>query len=71
MVAGASFARGRSFSWTQARHRIDFALGGPVSASIFGPHAVMSDEPYDPLRRSWDLGPPPVKSYPPFEPAGE
>lgn len=25
---------------------------------------------YDPLRRSWDLGPPPGKSYPPFTPDG-
>ncbi|MGO6779062.1 helix-turn-helix domain-containing protein [Rhizobium ruizarguesonis] len=41
MVVGASFARGRSFSWTQARHRIRFALGGSVSASSFGPQAVM------------------------------
>ncbi|MGO8485183.1 hypothetical protein AB9F39_39675, partial [Rhizobium leguminosarum] len=29
-----------------------------------------TDEPYDPLRRSWDLGPPPVKSYPPFVEGG-
>ncbi|HBF28751.1 MAG TPA: esterase [Rhizobium sp.] len=26
------------------------------------------DEPYDPLRRSWDLGPPPGQVYPPFFP---
>ena len=27
-----------------------------------------SDEPYDPLRRSWDLSPPPGRTYPPFFP---
>ncbi|QRM57202.1 alpha/beta hydrolase-fold protein [Sinorhizobium sp. BG8] len=25
-----------------------------------------SDEPYDAFRRAWDLGPPPIKSYPPY-----
>jgi predicted alpha/beta superfamily hydrolase len=25
-----------------------------------------TDEPYDALRRAWDLGPPPIKSYPPY-----
>ncbi len=25
-----------------------------------------SDEPYNAMRRAWDLGPPPVKSYPPY-----
>ncbi|NKJ09781.1 alpha/beta hydrolase-fold protein [Rhizobium sp. SG741] len=29
-----------------------------------------SDEPYDPLRRSWDLSPPPGRTYPPFFPGG-
>lgn len=27
-----------------------------------------TDEPYDPLRRSWDLSPPPGRVYPPFYP---
>lgn len=27
-----------------------------------------TDQPYDPLRRSWDLGPPPGRVYPPFYP---
>lgn len=27
-----------------------------------------SDQPYDPLRRSWDLSPPPGRVYPPFFP---
>jgi predicted alpha/beta superfamily hydrolase len=27
-----------------------------------------SDQPYDPLRRSWDLSPPPGRIYPPFFP---
>lgn len=27
-----------------------------------------TDEPYDPLRRSWDLSPPPGRVYPPFFP---
>ncbi|MGR3759138.1 alpha/beta hydrolase [Roseobacteraceae bacterium NS-SX3] len=30
-----------------------------------------TDEAYDPFRRSWDLGPPPGQSYPPFWEGGE
>ena len=29
-----------------------------------------SEEPYDSFRRSWDLGPPPGQTYPPFYPDG-
>ncbi|MBY5441738.1 alpha/beta hydrolase, partial [Rhizobium leguminosarum] len=51
---------------TQAPYPTGTNVGWGVIAAIGYP----SDEPYDPLRRSWDLGPPPVKSYPPFVEGG-
>jgi predicted alpha/beta superfamily hydrolase len=47
---------------TQAPYPAGTNVGWGVIAAIGYP----SDAPYDALRRSWDLGPPPVKSYPPF-----
>ena len=41
---------------TNLRHGVLIAVGYP------------SDDAYDPVRRSWDLGPPPGASYPPFWP---
>ncbi|TPE49573.1 alpha/beta hydrolase [Amaricoccus solimangrovi] len=46
----------------------------PAGTNI-GPGALVAvgyptDEAYDPFRRSWDLGPPPGRSYPPFHPGG-
>lgn len=37
-------------------------VGWGVIAAIGYP----SDEPYNAMRRAWDLGPPPVKTYPPY-----
>ncbi|MBY5455499.1 MULTISPECIES: alpha/beta hydrolase [Rhizobium] len=51
---------------TQAPYPTGTNVGWGVIAAIGYP----CDEPYDPLRRSWDLGPPPVKSYPPFVEGG-
>src|SRR5262245_31562417 len=47
---------------TQAPYPTGSNVGWGVIAAIGYP----TDEPYDALRRSWDLGPPPVKTYPPF-----
>ncbi|MBY4590073.1 alpha/beta hydrolase [Rhizobium redzepovicii] len=51
---------------TQAPYPTGTNVGWGVIAAIGYP----TDEPYDALRRSWDLGPPPVKSYPPFVEGG-
>lgn len=47
---------------TQAPYPTGTNVGWGVIAAIGYP----SDEPYDAFRRAWDLGPPPVKSYPPY-----
>ncbi|TNM61704.1 alpha/beta hydrolase [Aliirhizobium smilacinae] len=47
---------------TQAPYPAATNVGWGVVAAIGYP----SGEPYNPLRRAWDLGPPPVKSYPPY-----
>jgi predicted alpha/beta superfamily hydrolase len=51
---------------TQAPYPKSTDVGWGVIAAIGYP----SDAPYDSLRRSWDLGPPPMKSYPPFVEGG-
>ncbi|MGZ2409072.1 alpha/beta hydrolase [Rhizobium ruizarguesonis] len=62
----ATFPFAAASSVTQAPYPTGTNVGWGVIAAIGYP----SDEPYDPLRRSWDLGPPPVKSYPPFVEGG-
>ncbi|WP_439652251.1 alpha/beta hydrolase [Neorhizobium galegae] len=47
---------------TQAPYPTGTNVGWGVIAAIGYP----SDEPYNALRRAWDLGPPPIKSYPPY-----
>jgi predicted alpha/beta superfamily hydrolase len=47
---------------TQAPYSTGTNVGWGVVAAIGYP----SDEPYNAMRRAWDLGPPPVKSYPPY-----
>jgi uncharacterized protein len=47
---------------TQAPYPTATGTGWGVIAAIGYP----TDEPYDAMRRAWDLGPPPVKSYPPY-----
>lgn len=51
---------------TQAPYPTGTGVGWGVIAAIGYP----SDEPYNALRRAWDLGPPPVKSYPPYVEGG-
>lgn len=47
---------------TQAPYPTGTNVGWGVVAAIGYP----SDAPYNAMRRAWDLGPPPVKSYPPY-----
>lgn len=51
---------------TQAPYPTGTNVGWGVIVAIGYP----TDTPYDALRRSWDLGPPPMKSYPPFVEGG-
>lgn len=45
-----------------------YPKGTNVSEGIIVAIGYPTDEPYDPLRRSWDLSPPPGRVYPPFYP---
>lgn len=47
---------------TQAPYPTGTNVGWGVVAAIGYP----GDEPYNAMRRAWDLGPPPAKSYPPY-----
>lgn len=49
---------------SQTPYPSDTNLGHGVLIAVGYP----SDDAYDPVRRSWDLGPPPGASYPPFWP---
>lgn len=51
---------------TQAPYPTATNVGWGVVAAIGYP----TDEPYNAMRRAWDLGPPPVKSYPPYVEGG-
>lgn len=51
---------------TQAPFTGGTNVGWGVIAAIGYPR----DEPYNAFRRAWDLGPPPVKSYPPYVEGG-
>lgn len=42
--------------------------GTNVNEGVIVAIGYPTDEPYDPLRRSWDLSPPPGRVYPPFYP---
>ncbi|TWF58366.1 alpha/beta hydrolase [Neorhizobium alkalisoli] len=47
---------------TQAPYPRGTNVGWGVIAAVGYP----TDSPYDAFRRAWDLGPPPIKSYPPY-----
>lgn len=51
---------------TQAPYPTGTNVGWGVVAAIGYP----TDSPYDALRRAWDLGPPPIKTYPPYHEGG-
>lgn len=44
----------------------DYPSGTNVGWGVIVAIGYPTDAPYDAFRRSWDLGPPPVKTYPPF-----
>jgi predicted alpha/beta superfamily hydrolase len=43
-----------------------YTSGTNVDWGVIAAIGYPTDEPYNALRRAWDLGPPPVKSYPPY-----
>ena len=51
---------------TQAPYPTATNVGWGIIAAIGYP----TDQPYDAMRRAWDLGPPPIKSYPPYVEGG-
>ncbi|MGH7006485.1 MAG: alpha/beta hydrolase, partial [Alphaproteobacteria bacterium] len=48
------------------RAQANYPSGTNVGQGIIVAIGYPLDAAYDPLRRSWDLGPPPGKTYPPF-----
>lgn len=62
----AVFATARDIARVQASHPKGTNVGAGVVAAIGYP----IDEPHDAFRRSWDLSPPPGRSYPPFVEGG-
>nr|WP_299500027.1 alpha/beta hydrolase-fold protein [uncultured Rhizobium sp.] len=43
-----------------------YPAGTNVEWGVVAAIGYPGDEPYDALRRAWDLGPPPIKTYPPY-----
>ncbi len=62
----ATFPFAASSLVTQAPYPTGTNVGWGVIAAIGYP----TDEPYDAMRRAWDLGPPPSKTYPPYHEGG-
>jgi predicted alpha/beta superfamily hydrolase len=48
--------------------QMSYPSGTNVCDGVIVAIGYPSDEPYDPFRRSWDLSPPPGRTYPPFFP---
>ncbi|MGF0537214.1 alpha/beta hydrolase [Agrobacterium sp. ES01] len=63
----ATFPFAQACLVTQAPHTNETNIDWGVIVAIGYP----VDDPYDPFRRSWDLSPPPGKTYPPFYPGAE
>ncbi|MBE7184106.1 MAG: alpha/beta hydrolase [Methylobacterium mesophilicum] len=52
------------------RAQAPYPKGTHVGWGVIAALGYPTDEAYDPLRRSWDLSPPPGTTYPPFTPDG-
>lgn len=52
------------------RAQADYPNGTNVGWGVIAALGYPTDQAYDPLRRSWDLSPPPGTSFPPFTPDG-
>ncbi|GLR83549.1 esterase [Bradyrhizobium iriomotense] len=52
------------------RVQSSYPLGTGISAGILVAIGYPTDDSYDSVRRSWDMGPPPGRTYPPHSPGG-
>lgn len=52
------------------RVQASYPLGTNVAEGVIVAIGYPTDDPYDPLRRSWDLSPPPGQAYPAFHDGG-
>jgi uncharacterized protein len=58
------------FAFASLVTQAPFPSGTNVGWGVVAAIGYPSDEPYDAFRRAWDLGPPPIKSYPPYVEGG-
>ncbi len=54
------------FAFASLVTQAPYPSGTNVDWGVVAAIGYPCEEPYDALRRAWDLGPPPVKSYPPY-----
>ncbi len=54
------------FAFASTVTQAPYPTGTNVDWGVIAAIGYPSDEPYNALRRAWDLGPPPIKSYPPY-----
>lgn len=54
------------FAFASLVTQAPYPTGTNVDWGVVAAIGYPTDEPYDALRRAWDLGPPPAKSYPPY-----
>lgn len=54
------------FAFASLVTQAPYPTGTNVDWGVIAAIGYPCDQPYDALRRAWDLGPPPVKSYPPY-----
>ncbi|WP_312794982.1 alpha/beta hydrolase [Tianweitania sp.] len=52
------------------RSQADYPKGTNIGWGVIATVGYPTEEAYDPLRRSWDLSPPPGTSFPPYTPDG-
>lgn len=54
------------FAFASLVTQAPYPTGTNVDWGVVAAIGYPCDEPYDAFRRAWDLGPPPIKSYPPY-----
>jgi predicted alpha/beta superfamily hydrolase len=58
------------FAFASLVTQAPYPTGTGVDWGVIAAIGYPTKEPYDAMRRAWDLGPPPVKSYPPYVEGG-
>ncbi len=58
------------FAFASMVTQAPYPTGTNVDWGVIAAIGYPTDEPYDAFRRAWDLGPPPIKSYPPYVEGG-